>query len=256
MDRASLMPPFRILRAIAAFAAALLTAQTTAAQDPSLLPEILRMLRAELSEEIVMEWLEGAEQPPPRPTADEMIELQEAGASDRFLGHLLSLARRPLHPVTVQAPPSPPEVAAEAAASPPVEPAMPTVPVTPPPAADPPAVRKKPPARPPASLVDVYFELLYQPDHSEDEEPWDLLIYLDGRPLANVPSSGALIGPGVLELRHLLAPGRHVLWILQERHEELRGDRWSHLARVAGEPLRFDLRPGAEARIELRFRPA
>ena len=102
----------------------------------------------------------------------------------------------------------------------------------------------------------VRVELLYAPRHDEDEEPWDLFVYLDGRPLSYVPASADVLGlvPGTpLELELELPARKHTLRVLQERHWKRRG-RWRHASRVGEPEFSFELATGTTAKIEVQFR--
>ncbi|MCB1057082.1 MAG: hypothetical protein KDD11_16390, partial [Acidobacteria bacterium] len=109
-----------------------------------------------------------------------------------------------------------------------------------------------------AGAAQVRFEIGYRPVAGEDEESWDLYLYLDGSLLAWVPPAGPLGGEPVT-FQRTLAPGRHVVRALQERHERS-GRNLRHRARVqphewvleigegSGWVVRYDLK-------EARFRP-
>jgi len=183
------------------------------------------MLSAGLSSEFVLSWLEGSRVPPARPTAEQAIAMRQAGASNELMVRLLELSTE--------------EVADPALARPPV--------------ADP-VERVGPLAD--GSGVGVAFELSYAPRFEDGEPTWDLYVYLDGRPLSYVPATAAsvlaeLAEPLVFERR--IAPGTHTLRVSQERHGRRGSDAWRHQARVAPDVFHFDLEPGLEARIEVRF---
>jgi hypothetical protein len=231
----------------------------SAAADPTdVSAEVLKMLRAGLSEELILEWLEDGAARATRPTAGQLIELKEAGASEALLKRLLALSREPqtAEPAVVEAP-APPPVPGSAEPAPP-SPSAAAVPAPPP--APAPADRETPAGSAPAAEakgVPVDFSLSYRPyeeeDESDSERPWHLFVYLDGRPLSWVPSSGLLTGRETVEFRMRLEPGRHRLRVAQERHQEKRRGRWQHEARFAGEVLDFELAPGAPARVEVVF---
>ncbi|MEL7060148.1 MAG: hypothetical protein AAGN46_09005 [Acidobacteriota bacterium] len=228
--------PFRFAFAVALLIISLLStplaAQDTVVEptDP-VLRDVARMLEADVSEDIVRQWLSSSTRRPAFPDADDIVALKRAGASDELLTHLLDLAATPPPP----APPAPPAPSPEA-----------------PPAAEPP---------PAATLTDplddvevpVRFELTYVPFVLEDEEEWDLMVYLDGKPLSIVPSS-TIFRPQELEFRYFVAPGRHTLRVMRERHVEGRRE-WQHWAYAAGSAFSFEVADnGAPAEVELIFK--
>jgi hypothetical protein len=87
-----------------------------------------------------------------------------------------------------------------------------------------------------------------EPD-SPPPEPWTVYAYLDGELVAWVTDS--LAGEPVRSTR-LLAPGRHLLRVTQERHIQ-RGKRWVHESRVAPTLIAFDVDPGEEMEVDIRF---
>ena len=198
-------------------------APAAAGSGPTLHEQVIRMLESELSEEIVLEWLSGTGEPVPRPTAEELIALKEAGATDRLLMALLALA--------TGGPDAPDERAAR------------------------PAAASSPPESGAEAGVQVEFRLSHLPSRIDSEdEPWDLYVYLDGEPLAYVPPSGSLIDRNVaLEFRHRLEPGRHLIRVSQERHLRRSRGRWRHEARISEQLFWFELSAGSRAELELGF---
>jgi len=105
--------------------------------------------------------------------------------------------------------------------------------------------------------TDVLFLLGYkqivtqepEPD-SPPPEPWTVYAYLEGELVSWVTDS--LAGEPVRS-RRLLAPGRHLLRVTQERHLQ-RGKRWIHESRVAPTPIAFDVVPGEKMEVEIEFR--
>ncbi len=208
-----------------------------AAGGDSLPEQVLEMLEAELSEEIVLAWLEGVEPPTPRPTPEQLIALKKAGATDRLLQALLDLSRGERLEPAATGEPAPPASVAD-----PIESASATAPA---PAEE---------AGPEGALVD--FRLQYDPpkfDH--EDELWDLYVYLDGEPLAYVPPSVSFLDQGgqALEFRRRMAPGPHTLRVTQERHERRPRGRWHHTARVSEQEFAFEVVDGAQGELELLF---
>ena len=224
--------------------------------------EVVAMLEGGLSEATILGWLEAGDVPLSRPSADELVRLKAAGATEEFLQELLRRSRRPAEretadtpvagPATDQ-PRAPPPSDSSVPASPPeqaAEPAPEATVVEPVPGPD------RPVDDPSAGRAAVHFRLLYSPRFDEDEEAWDLLVYLDGRPLSHVPAGGdplGLAGGGPLEFELELPPGEHTVRVLQERHRPRRRG-WRHAARAAPPALTFDLAAGMPARVEVAFR--
>ncbi len=206
-----------------------------AAEDATITAsQVLEMLEAGLSEEVVLEWLAGAEESTARPTPDELIALKKAGATDRLLKALLAGSRgERVEPAPEPLPAAPPAVASSPTEAPPVN-----------------------TDRDPADTgVLVRFELSYEPPKVDyDEELWDLYVYLDGEPLAYVPPILSVLDRSeVLEFRQRLAPGRHVIRVTQERHERRGRNRWRHSARVSDQQFAFDVEPVRDGELELAF---
>lgn len=194
-------------------------AEETKAQDP-VVREVVRMLAAEISEPVILRWIETSGRRPAAVSSDDLVALKRAGASDGLLGKLLEMAGAE--------PPSPP------------------APSPPPPA-------PTPAPADPSGAVPMRFEIRYQPVSVEDEEPWDLFVYLDGRLLARAEAPMAALFPRAVAFDGNLAPGPHVLRLVQERHRRRSGG-WHHEARVWGDPVRFTLEPGAPGELKLEFR--
>jgi len=224
--------------------------------DP-ILDGVVEMLQAEISEPVILEWLDSAEETPRRPTAGELVELKEAGASEELLSRLIEISRAlaPMPPILRKpvseraATPVPPR-----ASDPPPSRERPVPPVVATPEfAEPGAV--EPRAAEPRSadgLVTVEFEFAYVPNWGEGETVWDLYVYIDGKPLSYVAEGGQLFDENILRFSRRLEPDRHVLRVLQERHEG--GRRATHEARVAPDTFAFELAAAPAAEIELFYR--
>jgi hypothetical protein len=213
--------------------------------------QVEKLLHAGISEEVVGSWL--ASRPaPPLPTAEELVALKTAGASDALLARIVDLAGRAPRPAAKPAPaaaaPAAPGASAApegaAAASAPAAPAA-IAPLGAPPA-------PPPPPAPADGRVEVRFALSYQPRFDVDEEPWDLFVYLDGEPLALVPRIKLFGRDEPLHLTRRLAPGHHVLRLAQERHRQDRHG-WTHQARASKRAFELDLASGLPADVELAF---
>lgn len=191
-------------------------AQETKVEDP-VIQEIVRMLAAEISEPVIVRWIETSGRRPAAVSSSDLVALKQAGASDDLLGKLLEMAGAEPAPT-----PTPMEAPAPAPAA-------------------------------PSGAVPMRFEVRYQPVSVEDEEPWDLFVYLDGRLLARAESPMAALFPRTVTFEGSVAPGPHVLRLVQERHRRRSGG-WYHEARVWGEPVLFTLEPETPGELKLEFR--
>jgi hypothetical protein len=236
--------------------------------DP-VVEEVVRMLASQVPEPVIVRWLGKSGRRPAAVGSDDLIALRRAGASAELLDKLLDLAGpAPAPAPSSPAPSSPapsspapaspapatlPRVAAPAPASPP-PPAPPPVPAAPA-AAGAPSVAAPAPAPPPAAAdgsVRVRFNVEYRPYFGEDDERWNLFVYLDGRYLASVRPGPIALATSPLSFERSLAPGRHLVRLLEERHlKRPLGRGWEHQARVAPAELAFELRPGAAATVEI-----
>jgi hypothetical protein len=234
--------------ALSCLATLLCLALPAAAEGPQgIYADVIRMLEADLSEEVILDWLEGDKRPVPKASADDLIGLKGAGASQALLEKLLGLSRREAAPL-------------------PTAPAEPTVPVptepsTPPAArAEPSSAAEAPAARPtpsrsPGDQALVTFRLAYIPPKVDfDHELWDLYVYLNGEPLAYVPPNTSFLDRGdAVEFRRSLEPGPHLLVVTQERHERQSKKRWRHEARVSPEVFAFEVLPNHDGEAELTY---
>ena len=225
-----------------------------AVHDP-VIAEVVRLLESGLGEPVILRWLAEEHRPSGRPTADELIALKRAGATDELIAVLLDLA------AAGNRASAPPSHAEESRPLPPA--AAPTADPTPgpaPPAAPEPA---RQPAHQPASELaatpaesgplSLALSIIYI--HEPDEgDPWDLVVYLDGQPFAPVPAARTARNAEPSRTFRDVAPGPHVLRWAQERHGERPGERGQHAARFDPEPLVFTLAGGAPAEIGFEFR--
>lgn len=229
--------------AICSLLTALLTALPASAGEPQgIYVDVIRMLDAGLSEELIVNWLVGDDRPVPVASADDLIGLKTAGATDGLLDQLLELSRNDADP----APRPMPEEPAEPAH--PIQPASPTRAETmPTPAAAPRSDSGSDPL--------VSFRLAYTPPKVDfDHELWNLYVYLDGEPLAYVPPNTSFADRGdALEFRQRLAPGAHLLIVTQERHDRKGRKRWHHQARVSSQGFAFEVSPDYDGEAELTF---
>ncbi|MEM9593717.1 MAG: hypothetical protein AAGD06_05615 [Acidobacteriota bacterium] len=240
---------------LVALCAVPLSAEETSPRDP-VIQGVLDLLSAEVSEEVVLKWLDASAGKPAVPSAADLVALAEAGASDALLGRLLDRASAPVPPAGTRPNQTPSQGAPAPATPAPATPAPTTpVPATPVPATLAPvrAPAKADPAAQPIGEVPVQFSMSYVPHFFEDEPTWDLYVYLDGRPLTYVGDS-SVIDVNTLEFRQYLVPGRHVLRVTQERHVRGRRGDLRHEVRVADLEWSFDLAEAMPAEVEIRFR--
>ncbi|MCG8457547.1 MAG: hypothetical protein MI919_14835 [Holophagales bacterium] len=230
------------------------------AGDP-LLGGVVRMLQAVMSEEVIRQWVEASAERPTLPSADGMVQLREAGASDELLSFLIARARPTVSDSAGSAapstPPNPTPAPAPSAAGARMQPAAETkgVPEAAQPSADPrtPGIRVAMPAGGEGEgWVPTDFALSYSPYFLEGEKTWDLFLYLDGKPLSVVPEGG-LFDSDTLRFSKQLEPGEHRLRLVQERHVEGRRGRLEHESRTGELELAFRLEQGLPAEVELSF---
>jgi len=226
-----------VLRSVVSIALLCLPAAALPARAAELDPvvqEVVHMLEGGVSEPVVASWLESSGRRPVRVDAAELVALRKAKASDDLMKRLIQLANAGAPPET---PPARPAAAPEAAPRP----------------APAPAPAPPPPAAVPAGTVPVRFDLAYRPFAAEEDAPsWSLFVYLDGRLLTGAKPAMISLTARNWQLDRGLSPGRHVIRLVQERHERrFGGGAWLHAARVAPEPLAFDVDPGGAWRVSL-----
>jgi len=250
-------------------------------ESPSLVDEIVRMLKAELSERIVLDWLEASGRQPTSLLPDELIALKVAGATDELLEHLIAASKREELSES-EAPSTPTESVAAASPETPESERSPESSENPESAVDAlPEVQRiarpvipSPERAAPADAAEEFaeiddvdptdgsgvltrFRLSYSPLTDDGDDAWGLYVYLDGIPLSFVPESRvqsvlADAADGI-EFTQRLPVGEHRLQLLLERHEKRRRA-WEHSSRAAPEGLDFELLPGAAAEVDVTFR--
>jgi len=200
--------------------------------DP-VLADVVGMLDGGVSSENVLRWLEQSGASPGKLGPEALIDLSRAGATDELIQHLIELSPKEASP----------------SAEPPV------------PAPDRPTVTPPPPTstKPLPASLKVEFKVRYVPEMVEYQmTPWDLFVYVDGRPLVR-GDGWASHGPNHADLLHFeesLTPGRHVIRILQEQHvlRSKRKQRWEHEARVFPDPIVLDLDADGEWKFMLQMK--
>ena len=241
------------------------------APDP-VVAEVLRLLESGIGEPVVLRWLAEESRPPGRPTADELIALKRAGATDDLIAALLDRAARVDAPTAVVPVPAPTPASKSDTAPSQATPASATAPAAAPAAAPTPAPEAPqgraaalapaahPAATPPAAIepeahgtVSLALSALYV-HWPEEGEPWDLVVYLDGEPFAPLPAALTERSAERRQARRDVAPGLHVLRWSQERHGERAGERGLHAARFDPESLPFTLAAGTNAEVAFEFR--
>jgi hypothetical protein len=219
------------------------------------------MFQGGLTEPVIVHWLEKSGKRPAKVTSDDLVALHKAGASDDFLKRLVDLAGSapPPPPPSPSTPPSAegtrqPAPAPAAPAAPPAAPVVaPAAPAPAPTASWPAPVAPPPPPAFPDGTVKVRLAVTYRPVLLEEEEPWTLFIYVDGRFLVSVE---ALRVPMPLPPKRFdvqLPPGRHVLRLAEERHlkySRVRG--YLSPSRVDPDDFPFSLDADKAAEIEIR----
>jgi hypothetical protein len=206
----------------------------TAAEEATLDPvvaTVVRMLEAGVEPAVIASWLKRSGAEPGMPGPEDLIALTRAGAPSELIRRLIDLASGPDRDGKRRGTDRP----------------------------RPPGAPASPPAPPAASTdpVPVEFDVEYVPETADDDEtPFDLFVYVDGRPLGRCRGGTSRFAahPDRLVVGESLPPGRHVVRLLRERHEvrSRRKGTWSHEARVFPDPVVLDLDPGAEWKVRLR----
>jgi hypothetical protein len=199
------------------------------AQEPSIAAQVVRMLDAELSEEVILEWLRGQPEASEPLSADDLVALKGAGASDDLLKEMLAIGRG--------------GEGTEEAPAPPVPPPAPSV------GSEPVGEREQ------RARVTFHLAYLTQIDEAEVTGPkvWDFYIYLDGIPVTFMDTARLANEAATMEFERELPAGRHILRVAQELHYQ-KGGRWQHETRAAPNGFIFDLSAGVPARLEVEFR--
>lgn len=222
-----------------------------AKRDP-VVADVIRMLEAGVSPELVSAWLSRNTMKPKEVSADDVIELTRVKAPAPLVDLLMQLA------AGVVPPPAAPLVAPESAplVTEPAERSVATLPATPAPTMAPapsPMGEVAPTARQDALVT---FMIDYRPDVEEYQEPHALFVYVDGRPLASTEGGSAVSFAFNDKMRFSvpMSAGRHIVAVTQERHKPISKKRgkWEHEARAFTRPIVVDLSPGSNAELEIR----
>lgn len=222
-----------------------------AKRDP-VVADVIRMLEAGVSPELVSAWLSRNTMKPKEVSADDVIELTRVKAPAPLVDLLLQLAAG-------VAPPPPAPLVAPGSATPVAKPAAPSVAATP--AATAPTMAPAPSPMgeiAPAARQDalVTFVIDYRPNVEEYQEPLSLFVYVDGRPLASTEGGTAVSFAFNDKMRFSvpMSAGRHVVGVTQERHKPISKKRgkWEHEARAFTRPIVVTVSPGSNAELEIR----
>jgi hypothetical protein len=192
--------------------------EDAAVLDP-VVAEVVRMLEEGVSSALILEWLDRSGSRPGKLGPDDMIALSRARAPDELVSTLLELS--------------------SGKEEPPVAVPVPVEPETPPAAPDQAPL-------PATGAVPVGFDLDYSPAIVEyNYTPWDLIVYLDGEPLSWLDGWSGQDGKrhDRVYFERKIPAGRHVIRVLQERHEQKskKKDTWKHEARVFPTPIVLEL---------------
>jgi hypothetical protein len=208
-----------LLCLLAAFHAAVPPAgadDEAAALDP-VVADVVRMLDEQVAPDVIEAWIERQEVRPGALSPDDLLALNAAGAPESLV--LLLLERS--------------EAAEDGTAA-------------------------EIPGRP-ASTARVGFRMTYRPTttltHLPDEPPWGLYAYLDGQPVAFADGGTSIFGTASrpLQFERELAPGKHTLHVLLERHTLLskKNNRWNHETRVFAEAAALEVHAGGDYDVEI-----
>jgi hypothetical protein len=188
--------------------------------------EVVRMLEAGVTEEVILRWLDREGRRPGALEPEDLIALTRAEASERLIGELMET----------------PRPASETPRSEPVSSVAPAQPA---------------PGRPVVAhegAVPVDFSIRYRPyrdSEADEDEQWHLFVYLDGLPLAWSDGKNRLSrSKRTVEVHTEVAAGRHVVRLVQERHQRRGRDAWRHEARVCPDAIEFEAHAGRH-RVEI-----
>jgi hypothetical protein len=201
-------------------------ARTPAPLTP-LVREMVRLLEEGLDSPIVRQWAERQNPPQSRLTADDLIALKRAGASEELVGWAIAVAG------SRSEAPAPPASVGPASAG------------------------RAAPVRE-SGLATVHLSVDYravEPVEGEFEaKSRDLFVYIDGQLVARVASRGDLLRRETPSFEIALEPGEHTLRFMRELHSSRRRERWIHETRVAPEAIRFSVSAGAYWALELTWK--
>lgn len=202
--------------------------------DP-VVDDVVRMLDEKVGEDLISGWLDRSGERPSKIGPDELIALSRAGASQNLIDKLVDLVQtvEPAQDVSKVAEAAPVLVVA---ARPPVQDSL-----------------------QPGSPLPVEFTINYDPEMVEYQTtPWDLFVYLDGRPVGSVDgwSSHTSTHKASLSFRIDVPRGRHVIRVFQEQHtiRSRRSGTWNHAARVYDRPIVLDLDREGAWKVEITVR--
>lgn len=224
-----------------------------------MLREVVRLLEAGLGEPLILRWLEDNGKTPGLPTADDLVALKRAGASDPLVAALLDRAQ-----AAAPGPGAPPAVTNPSAPAAPAAAPTPDASAPTPAGGGAPRPSERPLAAPsltpeplpaaaaPASVpLDVALRYIHVADEAE---PWDLVVYLDGVPFEPVQAAPSEASAATWTSQRQVAPGPHVLRWAQELHPERQAGSGPHAARFDPARLGFELAPGTAGAIEVEYR--
>jgi hypothetical protein len=198
---------------------AILTPHSPAAEEEArdeVVREVVRMLDAGVSEDVILRWLERDDRHPGELGSDDIIALTRAAASPQLMDRLMT-----------EQPPAAPAPAALPLESDSGEVDIP-----------------------------VEFSIRYRPfrdSEADEDEQWHLFVYLDGRPLAWSEGRNWLSkSKKTVDVTPLVTPERHVVRLVQERHRRAGKQGWRHEARVCPDAIEFEATtPGRRVEIQV-----
>lgn len=201
--------------------------------DP-IVSQVVKMLHADVSEPLILQWLEATGRGPEDVGSQGLIALSDAGASQELISGLLGLVGK-----VSSRPSEPPSTAATS-----LEPSEEN------------ATRSGSVPEPIANGSSLEARFLLsgkrawvdedEPD-SPREERWSVYLYLDGELIAWTRPT--LQGEPV-EARRAIQPGRRELRVVLQRYEELRRG-WSYESLTVPTLVAFEARPGDPIEIEV-----
>ncbi len=210
-----------------------------ATPDDPVVADVVRMLGAGLEPRLILGWLESGNKRPGALSASDMIALAEADAPAELIDELLARAAR--HALSDDGPPAAQPVPEQAQRDPPVATGATAM---------------------AGNCCFVDFSVEYRaPEQGAPEEidapRADLYLYLDGHFLGRFAPRGDIGGRGPQVFRQRIAAGIHTIRLTQELHlpssNRKAGGAHDHLTTVSPSTIEFELEPGAQWSMDIRW---
>ncbi len=208
------------------------------ADDP-VVADVVRMLDAGLEPRVIRSWLDHGRNQPSTLSANDMIALAAANAPAELIEDLLQRSTRAGGPA-VAPEGAPPDAGTKKT--------------------DDPAPTGVEPGADDCCLVEFLVEYRApEQDAAEqgDAPRSDLYLYIDGRFLGRFAPREEIAGRGPQTFKHRIEPGRHTIRLTRELHLPSKnrnaGDARDHFTTVSPSSIEFELQPGAQWTMDIRW---